>query len=153
MKTLIAVLALLLSAAIPAKAQTLPETTQWIGSFTRAHSYWKAGEKLFRSELHIQGCRADEILFDAKNLQDKGTHITFSLSALDPNSVRAYSDSDAFPYVKFETTNNKAAISFVTSPPTLDSWNINFDEPENAKRFAKAFRRAVKLCGGKPSIF
>jgi hypothetical protein len=38
-------------------------------------------------------------------------------------------------------------------PSDLTSIQLGFSTPEYAKRFAKAFRHAVELCGGKPSAF
>ena len=38
-------------------------------------------------------------------------------------------------------------------PSDLTSIQLGFSTPEYAKRFAKAFRNAVELCGGKPSAF
>jgi len=38
-------------------------------------------------------------------------------------------------------------------PSDLTSIELGFSTPEYAKRFAKAFKHAVTLCGGKPSAF
>jgi len=39
------------------------------------------------------------------------------------------------------------------TPIDLTSIQLGFSTPEYAQRFAKAFKHAVTLCGGKPSTF
>jgi hypothetical protein len=38
-------------------------------------------------------------------------------------------------------------------PEDLTSTTLGFSTPEYAKRFAKTFKRAVELCGGRQSAF
>ena len=108
------------------------------------------------------GCRATIEWSVAVNYKDVGTHIYhFSLKDLDPNSVAAVKDNPFENAVVVETTNSEKRVTESFTLPNGKTEERNkhtrvelvFDEGDNARRFVKAFKHAIQLCGGKPSVF
>ena len=136
---------------------SLKETLSWMQSFSASHAFW--GDSLSDS-LKFDECKVEQTMEQhGKPIHGNGDNDTamYSLGDLDPTSIKAYSgykDKPDFAFVEFETTNSRDRIS-LGKPfhPILSNWTINFDEYASAARFTKAMRRAVVLCGGKPSTF
>jgi hypothetical protein len=89
---------------------------------------------------------------------------TVDLSLIDPDSVQSYKDDTVEKdtgVLTLVATNDKKAIIEKTEiekkgdkPPYMTEREfISFISPDYAGRFAKAFRNAVTLCGGKKSAF
>jgi hypothetical protein len=108
------------------------------------------------------GCRATIQWSVAVNYKDVGTHTYhFSLKDLDPNSVASVKDNPFENAVVVETTNSEKRVTESFTLPNGKTEERNkharvelvFDEGDNARRFVKAFKHAIQLCGGKPSGF
>jgi hypothetical protein len=108
------------------------------------------------------GCRATITWSAALNYKDLGTHTYhFSLKDLDPNSVASVKDNPFEHAVVVETTNREKKVTeSLTLPPgkteerNKHTWvELVFDNGDNSRRFAEAFKHAIQLCGGKPSLF
>ena len=109
-----------------------------------------------------QGCLATIKWSVALNYKDAGTHTYhFSLKDLEPNSVASGKDNPFENAVVVETTNSEKRVmeSFTLPGGKAEERNkharveLVFDKGDNARRFVKAFKRAIQLCGGKPSVF
>ena len=108
-----------------------------------------------RRELKMSGAGCEAAF--TYSTEDTQHHVwtstdKFNFKDLDASTVEVLGSSAVF-YV--ETTNNANAISLtVNSTPAFGSDDMLFELPEAyTKRFAKAFKHAVVLCGGKPSTF
>ena len=108
------------------------------------------------------GCLATITWSVAVNYKDVGTHTYhFSLKDLDPNSVAPVKDNPFENAVVAETTKSEKKVAESFAPPSGKAEERNkhtrvelvFDSADNARRFAKAFKHAIQLCGGKPSVF
>ena len=108
------------------------------------------------------GCLAAIKWSVALNYKDIGTHTYhFSLKDLDPSSVASVKDNPFENAVVVETTNSEKRITESFSPPTGKAEErskhtrveLVFDKGDNARRFVIAFKHAIQLCGGKPSVF
>jgi len=89
------------------------------------------------------------------------------LSLIDPRSIQSYAgdlgSEKRIAIVMLTATNDKKVITStaentVTKAPIGKPFSsehlwLYFIAPDRAERFAKAFRHAVELCGGKPSAF
>jgi len=87
---------------------------------------------------------------------------SFSLSRIDPDSVKVVSDraSSETHWVGFETSDASAVLQLsaeMGSGRKVSGYaargSLAFDSEESARRFANALRHAVDLCGGRPSPF
>jgi hypothetical protein len=150
--TLKRILILLLLTGVAAVGQTLHETTQWMQNVVSEHSYWRikdaTGDNSFSNRLTFDSCRVTQSMFE--NGKKQGD-TTYSLKDIDPQSLEVERQNGGFFAVMFDTTNAQDKINMNGS--AFSSWVVNLDNGEYAKRFAKAFRHAVVLCGGKPSTF
>ena len=107
------------------------------------------------------GCLATIKWSVAVNYKDVGTHTYhFSLKDLDPNSVASVKDNPFENAVVVETTNSQKRVTeSFTLPGGKAETNkhtrveLVFDKGDNARRFVIAFKHAIQLCGGKPSVF
>ena len=84
------------------------------------------------------------------------------LSLIDPDSIKWYTDDTVEKgegELTMTATNDKKVIVEKTEnekaskPYFTEREFLSFIEPEYAERFAKAFKNAVTLCGGKVSSF
>jgi len=84
-----------------------------------------------------------------------------NLSLVDPESIKWNTDDtlhkDTGQLVMVSTDDKKTIVTKMekedTKPYLTQRVFISFLGPEYAERFAKAFKNAVILCGGKPSTF
>jgi hypothetical protein len=147
----------------------LADTLLWMHNFADAHSYWVVE----KSEHNPMGIDTTRLTFNrcevTATLLESGKSIgntRYSLVDIDPQSLKIETSSNLPGSVAFETTDSRDGIALNISDIwhdsvqewckhqlCLSSWLINFDTQENARRFAKAFKHAVSLCGGKPSAF
>jgi hypothetical protein len=95
------------------------------------------------------------------------TEVQFHLARIDPESVTVDAKAYKTPIVKIEATDFDPVIWESASgwkethgkiPKSLElfslpSYNFRFLNDSAARHFAKAFKHAVVLCGGKPSTF
>lgn len=107
------------------------------------------------------GCLATITWSVAVNYKDVGTHTYhFSLKDLDPNSVASVKDNPFENAVVVETTNSEKKVTESFALPSGKAEERNkhtrvelvFDKGDNARRFVKAFKDAIQLCGGKRSV-
>ena len=113
------------------------------------------------STFDSQGCSATVKWLVTLNYKDIGAHTyQFSLKDLDPKSVAVVKDKPFQNAVLVETTNSEKKVteSFIMpgskTEESKHTWvELVFDSEDSAKRFAKALKHAVQLCGGKPSAF
>lgn len=145
------------------KPPSLSETLEWL----TGASYEESGD----GNNHItfetsgkDGCAV--VITETRAKASHGFWIkeSFSLADIDPSDVQVH-DLSQGPYgkpfagkyaVRFHTTNYRKKISSTAwdySDPILTSDYTVFTNESFAPRFAKAFRRAVTLCGGKPSSY
>ena len=164
MKTALAVIVFVLLAAVGASAQpasSLSATLQWMHTFAHAHAYWDLNPGLAQDEITFKGCQAYQMQVYPRYPESGRAGETYSLTDLDPNTIKAgqFGDNGS---VDFETTNSRETIAWYDGlnaakqeirTPFTSSWRENFDTLPNAERFAKAFKHAVILCGGKSSAF
>ncbi len=130
---------------------SLEETEQWMNKFTVAY----ARQEHSRTELQFNQCEVTEHDFIGENLDSAWpgqstelTHgVSYALADVDPTHISLDSNG-----MQFANTNAKRSINhsgLFYSP----SWFVLFDSEEHANQFAKAFKHAVDLCGGKASTF
>jgi hypothetical protein len=126
--------------------QSLQETQAWMHDFVADRG---AG-----ATYEGKDCSA------VTNLSDEiGTRVTFSFKDLDPNTATSVhvvvSRAGNVFMAKADTTNElKKVVVHNNLEQTQQSWvEILFRSAKDADRFAKALRRAIVLCGGKPSAF
>lgn len=176
-----AILAATASAQQP--AASLKDTLQWMHNFAADNGYQYTGQKTWDAgpcdvgtpnceqrhdvtTFDSQGCSATVTWSVTLNYKDYGTHTyRFSLKDLDPKSVAYGKDRPFEVGVSADTTNSakKVNASFAApadtgsgkyhdeSPQTFVE--LVFNSQDNGKRFAAAFKHAIQLCGGKPSLF
>jgi hypothetical protein len=81
----------------------------------------------------------------------------YSLSDIDPQSIKVLDSSDLFPYsnsIELDTTNYRAAVVRTTGSANLTVANPGFMiNSDYAPRFVQALKHAIVLCGGKSSAF
>jgi hypothetical protein len=135
---------------------SLQETTDWMNKFTVAY----ARQKNSRAELQFNQCAVIEHNFAGEQCALSGlleecselplSGVFFTLTDVDPTQIRV----DGIIAVKFANTNAKRSIDHSGWFMSAD-WFVIFDvgNKEHAKQFAKAFKHAVDLCGGKASTF
>jgi hypothetical protein len=111
----------------------------------------------FRETFNYRGCHISTVTINSRK-DDRGLQEAFSLSDIDPRSIRVVGQSvltgGQGVQVKFAARNALEALSY--SGNIIGKSNnseFSVDDPAYAARFAKAFRHAVELCGGKPSTF
>jgi hypothetical protein len=155
MRTLAIALVLLCSCA--AFGQSLHETTSWMHNFVEANGFWRGTDgSLEGNTLDFVECQVKDMERTTVGHPSLGG-MTYSLGDLDPNSIGIWGGPIAT--VHFDTTNEQNKIKWLKPDGTpewnadLSSWVVNFGDENDAKRFARAFKHAVILCGGKPSTF
>lgn len=151
---------------------TLKETLDWMHTaFPDSQSMSASGFKQTRELNYVDGkdgappsCTitiVDHWTADGKPIT---RNTIIDLSLIDPDSIQSYKDDTVEKDTGVMTlvaTNDKKIIVEKTEtekkdnkPPYLTEREfISFIGPEYAERFAKAFRNAVTLCGGKKSAF
>ncbi len=117
------------------------------------------------STFESQGCAATITWSVTLNFKVVGTHTyRFSLKDLDPKSVAWVKDMPFENAVTAATANNAKKVNVTFTPPAGATWDQSLNEPQtfvalvfdngdHAQRFVKAFKHAIRLCGGKPSQF
>jgi hypothetical protein len=172
-------LILMVIVSVTAYAQqpaSLEDTSAWIYNFVADHGSQLTGQRNTDHgycKLGTPNCepRHDVTTFDSHgclatikwsatlNYKDIGTHTYhFSLKDLDSNSVASVKDNPFENAVVAETTKSKKRVMESFSPPggkaeesNKHTWvELVFDNGDNARRFVKAFKQAIQLCGGKP---
>jgi len=176
------ILAIVVVTAQAQQPVSLKETLEWMHNFAADNGRQYAGQRNTdngRCELGTPNCeeRHDVTTFDSQgcsatimwtitlNYKDAGTYTyRFSLKDLDPKSVAWVKDMPFENAVDAETVNSAKKVNVVFTPPagaTGDKFSnepqtgvaLVFDNGDHAKRFVKAFKHAIQLCGGKPSAF
>jgi len=158
---------------------SLEDTLVWMDNFAADHGSQFTGQRNTDKgacKLGTANCepRHDVTTFDshgclatikwsvAVNYKDFGTHTYyFSLKDLDPISVASVKDNPFENAVAVETTNSEKKVTESFTPAGGKAVEkhkharveLVFDNGDNARRFVKAFKRAIQLCGGKPSAF
>ncbi len=130
---------------------SLDETLKWMNEFTDTY----ARQKHSRTVLQFDQCEVTEHDFVGEELDRPGPfqHSTeirgtsYTLADIDPKQISVHLNS-----VKFANTNAKSSINHSSFFYTAN-WFLIFDTEEHANQFAKAFKHAVDLCGGKASTF
>ncbi len=176
------ILAILAVTAHAQQPVSLKETLEWMHNFAADNGRQYVGQRNTdngRCELGTPDCerRNDVTTFDSQgcsatvkwsvtlSYKDVGTHTyRFSLKDLDPKSVVWVKDMPFENAVIADTANSMKKVNVVFTPPASVTWDKSLDEPQtfvalvfdngdHAKRFVKAFKHAIQLCGAKPSPF
>lgn len=129
----------------------LAETEQWMNEFTAAYARLKNSATV----LQFEQCDVVEHDFIGENLNlagpfEQATEIrgsSYMLSDIDPAQISIKSNSVVFANTDARQSINHSDIFYSAN------WVVIFDNSEHAAQFAKAFRHAVELCGGKKSVF
>ena len=172
------VLVVIVSATVYAQQPaSLEDTLVWMDNFVADHGSQFTGQRNTDKgscKLGAPNCelRHDVTTFDSHgclatikwsivlNYKDLGTHTYhFSLRDLDPNSVASVKDNPFENAVVAETTNREKGVTESFALPggkpeerNKHAWvALVFDKGDNARRFAKDFKYAIQLCGGKAS--
>jgi hypothetical protein len=149
------------------KSPSLPETLQWMQNSLAVGSgdVFIGGERRSIRLGSFSGCRVTFIYTTHKVGADKETfHLeqSFSLSDIDSEWVSFFAsklkDDAGSGYGQFTAlTRNDAQVvaarSVLQNFDYTDSFVMFEFSTEYGPRFLKAFRHAVSICGGKPSIF
>ncbi len=126
---------------------------------------------LFGGDYRDEPCR----LFVSDNIRDLlvkpsrlyATEVQFHLGTIDPKSIKVNVQKSTMVLVEFETTDYKPLVFESASkwketkgriPKALELFSVptyrfRFLNAQAGNHFAKAFERAVELCGGKQSAF
>jgi hypothetical protein len=160
MKQFVILLALVAFAA-PAQAQSFKETMRWMHNTAGYEGGgYHGGDKTIMDETEVplsNTCQNFVIIqtlhyFTPGPRPDHIWKITMDLSKIEPSKVRGQAvEGKPWSYVDIETTNDEDAIH----TPDRDTSGVSlfFNGTSYARRFAKAFRHAAVLCGGKASSF
>ena len=161
----------LLSAGQNSHSPTLKETFEWMQSAfpdSRTMTAQRASET--RELKFVEGRGDDPPSCTVTIIQRWPTQdgkramrsTVIDLSLIDPDSIKWYRDDTVEKregVLTMSTTNDKKVIvekmenDKDAKPYFTEREFISFIGPEYAERFAKAFKNAVALCGGKPSTF
>ena len=179
MRKMLVLMVIVSVAAYAQQPASLEDTLVWMHNFVADNGGQFTGQRNTDKgacKLGTPNCepRHDVTTFDshsclatirwsvALNYKDAGTHTYhFSLKDLDPNSVASVKDNPFENAVVVETTNSEKRITESFTLPSGKAEERNkhtrvelvFDKGDNARRFVKAFKHAIQLCGGKPSVF
>jgi len=181
-RTALLVVTILAAAASAQQPASLKETLQWMHDFVADNGYQFTGQKTTDNgpctvgapdcqqrhdvtTFDSQGCSAIVTWSITLNLKDSGKYTyRVSLKDLDPKSVAVGKDRPFEICVSADTTNSLKKVISSFAPPAEagigkvpeDSQTfveLVFDSEGHANRFAGAFKHAIQLCGGKPSLF
>jgi hypothetical protein len=127
---------------------------------------------LWGKNYRADACRlfiSDDIIDNTvKPAKTYKTEVQFHLMWVDPQTIKVDTQHATIPVVRFETTNYQVRFgkvplsgrklmvrkgSNLISFPHYLFYLFKFYNTIAAEHFAKAFRHAVELCGGKPSAF
>ena len=130
---------------------SLEETQQWMNKFTVTYSRLEHS----RTVLEFNQCKVIEHDFIGQHLDHEGpfeqsTEVRgtyYTLADVDPTKISLH-----LAVMNFANTNAKNSINH-SGVFYSANWFVVFDSEEHANQFAKAFKHAVDLCGGKASTF
>jgi hypothetical protein len=162
---------LLLLAVWPCLAQTqdkgnpsLKDTLRWMqtSSASQGHTF-QAGEDRSTQLTKFSGCQVTIVYTTTKDWKETyHQEITFNLSDIDSDTglFEDYKNvSDGFEGIGIFTAitrNDEERVHYKisTTGQEFDGSSVIFDfRSAYGHKFSKAFRHAVNLCGGKPSLF
>lgn len=111
----------------------------------------------FRETFTYEGCQITTTTISNRK-GDRGLRETFNLHDIDPQSIKVLDNPPLGggdrSQVKFSARNNAQALTYTGNIiDKSDNSEFTVDDFAYADRFAKAFRHAVEVCGGKPSDF
>ena len=176
MRKMLVLMVIVSATAYAQQSASLSDTLAWMYNFVADHGSQLTGQRSTDKgicKLGTPNCepRRDVTTFDnhgclatikwsaTLNYKDLGTHTyQFSLKDLNPNSVAWVKDNPFENAVVVETTKSAKAVTESFTPPSgkaeeknKHTWvELVFDNGDNARRFVKAFKNAIQLCGGKP---
>jgi hypothetical protein len=131
---------------------SLEETEQWMNKFTVAY----ARTKTSRSVLQFNQCEVTDHPFLGTNVDlgepsEQSTELraitSYTLADVDPTQISVRSSVMNFANSNAKRSINHSGVFYSAN------WFVVFDSEEHANQFAKAFKHAVDLCGGKASTF
>jgi hypothetical protein len=139
----------------------LSETLEWLSGASEKESGDGNTHTTFASE---GGCNV--AITETRALASPGfwIRVSFSLTDIDPTDIRVQNLGqgefkelfEGQSAVRFHTTNYRKKIIHTSNNPLEPIPTADYTVFTNdwfAPRFAKAFKRAVELCGGQPSSF
>jgi hypothetical protein len=145
-----------------AQAPTLTETLEWLRGASNKES--SDGNTHITFESDDKTCAATITETRVKAGPEFWIRMSFSLADIDPADIQVEDlakgelkkSFEGQSSVRFHTTNYRDRIihtsnNFSKAIPASDY--VVFTNDWFAPRFARAFKRAVVLCGGKPSSF
>jgi hypothetical protein len=152
--------------AVGQSGPTFKDTLRWLHNASEYHSTWVkvtgGGSRLDSIEVPLENTCSHFVIIARTQTQSllQGTN-TMDLRAIDPTQISVEMvKGKSSSYLWVNTTNDEAAIRQTTmiddvEKNTSDTAGIGlfFGDRDFSQRFAKAFRHAVELCGGKPSAF
>jgi hypothetical protein len=173
MRSLVALILLSTAAAYGQEHRpTLKETLEWMHTaFPESQSMSALQFKQTRELNYVDGkdgappsCTITIVDHWTTEGKPVTRNTTVDLSLIDPDSIQSYKDDTVVKdtgVLTLVATNDKKVIAEKTEmekrddkPPYMTEREfISFIGPDYAERFAKAFRNAVTLCGGKKSAF
>jgi hypothetical protein len=171
MRTLVVVLILIGSTAVCAQnSPSLKETFEWMHSaFPESRSASESRLNETRELNFVDGKNGASpsctiTIVEHWKADDKPVtkDTTIDLSLIDPDSIKAYVDDvldkNSGELTMVATDDKKIIIERIENrendkPSLSERIFISFIVPDYAARFAKAFKNAVVLCGGKRSTF
>ncbi len=139
------------------QAPTLSETLQWLRGATDKESWDPLNHHEFQTNGGDDSCSVT--IKETRMNASPGfwIRVSFSLTDIDPADIQIHTiirgQSAA---VTFHTRNYIEKITDTSSAHSSDELISRYDFFTNdrfAPRFAQALKRAVELCGGKPSSF
>jgi hypothetical protein len=152
-------------------AQDYKTTLRWMHNTARYKgSGYHIGDKTIMDETEVplsNRCQSFSVIQTThyqtqKSTPDSVWEVSTNLAAIDPqtivvNAVKGEGDKEGktWAYVWMETTNDEDAIktqrSGMEAEEATSGVAFFFNDPDYARRFAKALKHAVTLCGGTKS--
>ncbi len=134
---------------------TLSETLQWLRGASRAEFAGDIAHIDFDSDPS-NNCSATITETRIKAGPNFWIKMSFSLADIDPADIQVFNLEKEISTVRFHTTNYAEKIINTSSnfpEPTRVSEYTVYTNDWFAPKFARAFKHAVELCGGKRSSF
>jgi hypothetical protein len=156
----------------PAQAQrsaqtNLRDTLNWLENSSQAYGFvgsvsdpekFPFGLERFAITKGSSSCEVivnDTILrrWDDGKVHESDSTTIVNLTKLDPTTMQVYQTVGGWWMIKVHTTNDEHVIIFNGKTSDDSRQQFSVEDEHYAYRFAKAFKHAVILCGGKPSTF
>jgi S1-C subfamily serine protease len=143
---------------------TVNATLNWLSNSSETYGFFNPSNSLgylYSERFAIQSTSCDmqvnwtviSQLSGDKHVNTTESTSLVNLHDLDPTTVEEYRTAEKFYNIMIHTTNDEHRITFDGKPSNDSRLEFSVEDEDYAIRFAKAFKHAVILCGGKPSTF